>query len=387
MNIFKTIFIFLFILLFCFCHKEQSQQVMPKSFTILDSEKILVQRSNDIGFNYFGDLIELQKFDDNLLISPIGISISFNALIEASGIKTKSEIKRYMQIQHLADSSVKAGFDHLHEIFEDIDKNTFLSTSDNFAFSQKIKCDKTFSDFLEKRKYVSISFDPNNRIIPGEMNSESFDINSFQLVNSVNFDARPKFQQRVEEMPFYYMPGSSGFVEMIVSESMYNYYGDASIKSVEIPLGRGNFNMLIIVPQGTQSLNELALKLNMRLVNKIRGKYKARHLEVCVPKLDISIMESFCNILKNRHLSNCFLKNTNNFSGLNKDENYFLSDVQHIVNFKLNYKSNADLDEVNYIDQNDKNEMSSFLIDHPFLFVIYEKYADGILFVGKVVKP
>jgi serpin B len=144
--------------------------------------------------------------------------------------------------------------------------------------------------------------------------------------------------------------------------------------------------MLILIPQGSQTLDDLARKVDMRLLNKIRTRYKPQNLEIFIPKLHISTMESYSGILKEK-LSCCFLPKDADFSGLSKIDRFYLNNFEQVINFELAFSSNSDLDINSETINTDKGEKGSVFIDHPFLFVIYEKYADAVLFIGRIVKP
>ncbi len=386
MYYFKNISLFLLFSVFVFCNKEQNQRIFPKQYAIPGIEKSLIDKSNEIGFENFKYLLQSKNEDLNLLISPVCMSNSFNSLLQASNSTTRDRIKHYLQIKTIQDSALNKSYDYLHQVFAEIDKNTLLENAEIFAFSHDFIPEGGFKSFIDARKYISISNGSHSGFIADNNIQEKELSTSFQYINSIHFKARSKFQKKLEESPFYFNPDKSDFVQMIVSEATYNYYGDASLKAVEIPLGRGNFNMLILIPQGSQTLDDLARKVDMRLLNKIRTRYKPQNLEIFMPKLHLSTMESYTGILKEK-LSCCFLPKDADFSGLSKIDRFYLNNFEQVINFELGFSTNSDLDINSETINTDKGEKGSVFIDHPFLFVIYEKYADAVLFIGRIVKP
>jgi serine protease inhibitor len=384
----KKILVVFLIMLCAFCYKEQGNEVLPKQYTIPAIEKILVERSNQLGFETFDYLLSNKNSDENILVSPIGLSFSLNSLMSSLNSPARKNIKLYFGISGLVDSIVSDGFNSLYKIFTDIDKNTLLKDINNFSFPAQLKLSEDFLSFIKRNKNIGYTFNPNEGIVPDNFNTQEKSIgNGFQLVSTLDFKARGKYQKRIEKLPFYYSPDKSDFIEMVVAESMYNYYGDAMLKAIEIPLGRGNFNMLIIIPTEGQLIGELAFDLNIRMLDRINHRFKPQFLEVYMPKLNVSSDESYTNHLKKGRLNSYFLAKDPNLSGIVEGENCFLTDYEQITNMEFTYSPNVELDNNTGILNPNLNQKESFFIDRPFLFVIYEKYSEGIIFIGKIVKP
>jgi len=363
-NLKNTIIFILLAMFFVLCNKEQNEIIVPKAHNVDKAEKILLDVSNELGYSYFSDLSKKQPADKNLILSPINAALAFNTLIQAADDATKKQLKQYLRINHLNDSTIANGFDKLNKLFSEIDESSTLEGVNILSSSPELELDKSFENFVEKRKYTRISKDGNEG-------------SSFQMINSLNFNANIKYQKGIDELPFYRSPYESSFVKMIVAESKFNYYSDPTIQAVELPLGRGNYNLLMVVPQGTQTLDDLSTKMDSRLLKRIKSKFKPRNLEVYLPLLDLSAIETFKSTLLKSRMSNCFSEKRANFSGLSLGKNIYLSDFKQISNFNLVVSDSQ-------YQHNSNTERSSFLIDHPFLFVVYEKYSEAVILIGRI---
>jgi serine protease inhibitor len=169
---------------------------------------------------------------------------------------------------------------------------------------------------------------------------------------------------------------------MIVSKAEFNYYQDQTVQAVEIPLGRGNFNLLLIVPQSSESIGDICRKLDRNLLERINRKFRTKQLEVIMPEIEMKGIKSYRDIFRNSKLSSGFKEKLADFSKLSKSNNLFLSDIEQITDLNISRKE-ADSDFGSGSDE--KENQGTILIDHPFVFVIYEKYSNGILFIGKIV--
>jgi serpin B len=290
-------------------------------------------------------------------------------------------------LNHIKDSNIVFGFDKLNTLFSEIDSKTQLNGMNVLALKHRHAIEPTFKKFINGRGYASIVNNENAGYIEDINNLTGSSLKkSFQLINSISFDAQLKYQKRIEELPFYINPDESSFIKMVVSESTFNYYSDPAIQAVELPIGRGNYNIVIVVPKGTQNLRELALKMNDRLLNRIKAKFKPRSMEVYLPVIGISGVESFKDAFKKGRLYNCFNQKKASFSKLSKANSCYMSDFEQRVDFNLskmdeeqNFISNEALEE-------NEEQKTSFLIDHPFIFIVYEKYSEAVILLGKVNK-
>ncbi len=369
----NTILLFLLFLFFIHCNKEKNEVIVPQAHTVDKAEKVLLETSNEFGYRVFSDLAQKKTEKENLIISPINAGLAFNILMQASNKTTTKQIKQFLRIGHLKDTSITKGFDNLNRLFSEIDQKTKIKGQNKIITSYPPLPEKLFKSFVANRNYAEIKEENNYK----KLETTTLQQHSFQLINSLDFEASTKFQKRTNELPFYNTPDEISFVEMIVAESTFNQYSDATIQAVELPLGRGNFNLLIIIPQGSQTISDITTKLDERLLKRVRAKFKPSPLEVYLPLLNISGTETFKHTLKKSRISTCFNKGKADFSRLSPETKTHLSDFQQITTFNLKAAENSS-SSVSLA------EKSSWLIDRPFIFVVYEKYSEATILIGKI---
>jgi serpin B len=386
---FKQIILFLCgIFLFVFCNEDKNQQLIPTEYKIPRLEQILVEQSNELGFEGFRNWANSKNMDENLLISPLGLSFAVGSLFEASGFYAKSNVKRFLNISHIDDSLIRPGYDHLDEIYTGIDKTVSLSNLTTFAFNSEVFDVEEFSGLHLKSKYIQSVNDAAAGFLPDYVNSHpGITANGFQLLNSLSFQACPKYLKKLEESPFYFNPRSSGFVEMLVTEGLFSFFGDANLKAVEFPLGKGNYQMLVIIPNESQSINEIAAKMGTKLIRKIRSGFRHEYIELFLPSLHLSSIEPCNDLLKNKALFKSYNQNLADFSGISKTCRLFLSDFEQHIDLKLGEISENETSITKNPDAGLSQDMITVMVDRPYLFIIYEKYSDGILFIGRITHP
>jgi len=383
MNLYVKIIGIFITFLFVFCYKEQNQQVIPSQFTIPVTEKRIITQNNEIGFDFFRQLNQSFTSGENLLISPSGISFSLHSLLQSSSLEAESKLKDYLKLSDLSDSAINQGFNHLQQLFSETGESATYNNSLVYAFSHQMELDSKFLGIIRSDNKLKTSFEPNSGFIDEEIIPSNNRIEKFQLINQVGFNSWSMYQKRIEESPFYYNPDNSDFVQMIVSESDFKFYSDANIKAVELPLGKGNINMMIILPNNMELMWEIANGLNMRILKRIQEKAKLQHMEVYMPKIELSSMQSYAPNLKNRNLDFLMNPQSANFQLIRDEKKVCLSDFEQLIDINIQFRSGI---ESLTSDESGKIS-SSFFIDHPFIIAIYEKFSNAILFVAKVQHP
>jgi len=379
-----NIFIVLLIAsLLILCKKEHNGGVASVPCNIPNIEKTLIENSNQLGFDCFRRLSIANSEDENLIISPIGISLSLNSLLQASQNRTNSEIKNCLHLNNFNDSTIINGYNHLNKLYSEIDNDSKIINTSKIAFSESFKFEPNFQNFYAKSNYAEIISDNNAGFIDN-INDNSSELNNghFQMINSFNFDAKSKYQVRTEESPFYKSPNQSSFIQMIVSRSELNYYADQTVQAVELPLGRGNFNLLLILPQNSESINDLCNKMDVRILDRIKKKFKPMMIEVIMPKIELTEIKTMKEILKYNKIPSAFSDKIADFSKLSKHDRVYMNDFEHVINLSISSKENEEIEASNASPIIKKE--GTLLIDHPYIFMIYEKYSEGILCIGKI---
>jgi len=192
------------------------------------------------------------------------------------------------------------------------------------------------------------------------------------LKNEISLNCIFEFQTGITESPFYLNPGKSKFVEMLICESKYNFYSETGFNALEMPLGRSNFNTLIILPGENQSIETLKNKLSPYFINKLKKRFRKLNLLVFLPQLDIDYTCLLNDSIKKQ-----------DFRNLSSTKGLYLNELSQSIKLKtISKPANKKV----LFDSNDENK-NSFFIDRPFLIIITEKYSGSILFIGQITNP
>jgi serine protease inhibitor len=387
MKVLANILFLLAFMSFISCFDEPNKQILPIKLEVPSNEKFLIDRSNQIGFEIFKQNIINKGCDENILISPFGVALSVCYLMQGTGVNLQGNFRELLGAGILGDSLIRDGFFNLYKKYSEIDQHTQFTETANFAFNKDLNFAPGFVQFVRSQPNLKLTTTGQEGFVPDPTTRiETPKSNSFQLINTITFNTRCRFQKNHDKLPFYYNPQQSELVEMVSSEAMHLYYGDASLKSVEIPLGRGNFNIILVLPKGNQSVDDLARSINLRLFKRIIEKSSLENIEVFFPKLHFSSIESHAGILSKGILAPCFSSKQADFNGIVASNDIVLSDFEQMIDFGIRAYPDEALDKFPP-DLHKDTGKSTLFIDRPFLFIVYEKLSEGILFIGKISNP
>jgi len=369
-NLIKITAILLILSLLSFCSREQTEIVMPKPITFEKNQKQLIDADNRLGFDIYRNI--LKKEDQrNILLSPLGLNKLLSLL--SYGTKDNYRIKRMLNLPKLADGAFLGEINTLNKTLFQLDDFCKFTTSDMFVLHDLNGINDTFSKFFRENKGFKLQ---NNSL--NYLSSNTLGVKSFDVQNDIYLKCNFKYQTGTTESPFYLNPNESKFVEMLICESDFNYYSDNILKAVEIPIGRGNFNALVIMPETGQTVESLKSKFNSYYLKAINNRFRKLNLSVYMPQLDIDYTCSFTENMQktvfNRTLNNLAFEKIN-------DKKLFLHDFLQSVKLKTISKpgSNGMVSS--------KKPNSSIFIDRPFLFLITEKYSGSLVFIGQIANP
>lgn len=358
------------------CNRNDEERIEPLEYKVEKTDKNILIASNDFGCKSFSSIVLRKPHDNNVITSPINFSLGMNVLLYASGNKNEKYIKQLLGINFVKEDEINKGFDRLNQVLTEIDEYTKMSGENLFEIADNINVSERFEKFVNDRKYSRLI--KNNSNLKSGAKDVMIKPGSMNLSNSFNLTASLKNQRRIEKQPFYNSPNESSFIEMIVTGGYYNYYNDITLQAVEIPLGRGNFNILLLVPKGTQTINELVKKLDPRLIKRVISKCKKQAIEVYLPKLDLLSAESYKEVFAKDRIRNFFTPRKSDFTKIDENTKVYLSDIEQTISFKL--EENPLISSNSAIENNN----DAFLVDNPFVFVVYEKYSNAIVLLGKI---
>ena len=216
------------------------------------------------------------------------------------------------------------------------------------------------------------------------------------LINAVYFKGIWKYQfnkDDTQEEPFYDQNGNLfENVQMMSFKEKINYTSNDLFQAIELPYGQGNFNMIVLLPKYHVSLDNLVSEMNpANWETWMESFSNETEVNVYLPKFKVEYKKELIPDLTQLGMGIAF-SDFADFTKINKGGYLYISSVKH--------KTFIEVDEegteaaavtsvtVSLTSAGGGGDGSiEFRADHPFIYVIREKYTGAIMFMGKITEP
>ena len=148
--------------------------------------------------------------------------------------------------------------------------------------------------------------------------------------------------------------------------------------------------MIVMLPQSGVSIDSLVNNMNNDTWKTwMEGFYNRLDFDVFLPKFKFEFEKELKEVLSQLGMGIAFDPNGDaDFSKINSSIYLYISSVKHKTFIEVNEEGTeaAAVTSVT-VGTTSIGPANEFRADHPFVFVIKEKYTDAIMFMGKVAKP
>jgi len=243
---------------------------------------------------------------------------------------------------------------------------------------------KTINTWVEKKTNDKIK----NLIQKGVLDS----MTRLVLTNAIYFKgswARQFKEDRTKEAPFTLADGRKVDVEMMNQTGQFSYMETEDFQALELPYVDDELSMIILLPKEFDGLEEFEKTLTVENLSKWLGVLRKLEVIVSVPRFRMTGQFGLASVLESMGMIDAFSPDAD-FSGMNGKKDLFISAVIHKAYVDVNEEGTeaaAATAVTMKLTSVGPARIPVFRADHPFLFLIQEKQAGGILFIGRVTDP
>ena len=214
------------------------------------------------------------------------------------------------------------------------------------------------------------------------------------LINALYFNGTWKYtfdSKYTKPGTFYLANGSTESDSMMVVHDTLDYFADQNLTAVELPYGRGDYSMLVLLPTGPASAMNTIGTLSQSEVNSIISGLKPEDVQLTMPKFRLKYSTSLIKALSQMGMGIAFSDGAN-FTRINSAGGLYISDVLHKTYIDVNEQGTEaaavtviGIKTTVVIGQQSGPKMVN--VDRPFAFLIKENRDNTILFMGAVMQP
>lgn len=349
----------------------------------------------------------LSKEHDNLFFSPFSISTALAMTYLGASGNTALEMERVLHFKDtvheeisklLKDitSSKKAyqlfianamwaqeGYPFLKEYLEKVQK--FYESGLNFVdfISKREEALKKINDWVEKKTLGKIT----ELLKKDDVNS----LTRLVLTNAIYFKgswAKPFEPKSTEKGIFHVSEKESVEVDMMRQEGIFNYFEDERVQMLELPYEGNEISMLILLPKKGLNLKDFEETLDFDVFKRWLNSLNAVSVDVRLPKFKIESRLSLKKTLMNMGMESAFTESAD-FSKMDGTRKLKIQNVIHKAFVSVDEKG-TEAAAATAVIIGLKMALRApvlFEANRPFMFFIYDRKNDLILFVGKLVEP
>ncbi|XP_029475644.1 heparin cofactor 2 [Rhinatrema bivittatum] len=376
--------------------------------------KTRIQRLNifntDFGFNVYRSLKDTINASENILLAPVTISTVL--AIMSLGVKeqTLQQVMSVSGFEDFVNASSQYDIMTVHHLFHKLNHRLFQR---NFGYTLRsvndVYIQKQFStreDFRNSMKKFyfaevqSVDFsDPafltraNNRILKltkGLIKDALVHVNPdllMLILNCIYFKGtwENKFPvEKTQNLNFRLNEKETVKVPMMKTKGNFLVAADPELDCDVLQLPYvGNVSMLIVLPHKLSGMKQLEKQLTSQVVNKWQSIMTNRTREVFLPRFNMKKSYDLTQVLSSMGIKGLFT--TGNFSGIS-DEAINIGLFKHQGTITVN-EEGTEAAAVTVVGFMPLSTQTRFIVDRPFLFVIFEHRTSCLLLMGRVANP
>jgi serpin B len=389
------------------CQKDKTKpEIPPTKIELTLKAAEIIAYSNDFGIELFTQTA--QSADENMMLSPLSASVALTMLLNGSDGETFNQIRDMLGypanltiaeinetynslITQLLAADNKVQLSIANAIFYRqgfVVKNPFLETMSNSFDAEVTSLDFSLPTALNTiNNWAS---DNTNGKIPEVLDEISVDMVMF-LMNALYFkgDWTNKFDKsKTTNKPFQLDDGSSIEVSTMIHDELGAIsYSNENFTALELPYGRRNFSMIIMLPEnGLENFYENFTPEAWRdMTSALDNVTEWINFMVSLPKFSFEYDTLLNDQLKALGMLDAFDDVHADLSGIS-DANICVDFVQQNTFIDVN-EEGTEAAAVTTIGIRETSMPPMFIVDKPFAFAIRERTTNTLLFIGSVVDP
>lgn len=403
----QTLFLLPIILLMASCSKSEEPQLTPKEIKLSVEQVQIVDGGNRFGFDLFREVVNRELPADNVFISPLSVHMALGMAWNGAAGETRNQMTETMYFPHVSDPLINEGYKRLITDLLTVDEKVTMEIANSIWYRKGFSVKESF--LAANRDYFnaevsSLDFsDPKAKDIindwVAEKTHDKIDkiVEEIEgdhvmfLINAIYFKGMWETEFKADNTrnrAFSLAGGSQKEVMTMEMNSNYAYAQREGYRVLELPYGRGNFSMLVMLPEPGSNVDELIEGMDIEEWNSLAQELSYRsEVSLRLPRFGFSFETELKAPLMSLGIEEAFMPGPADFSGIT-DEDIYISRVRH----KSFVEVNEEGTEAAAVTSIEFRETSvsipvEFHVDRPFVFALKEKYTNSLMFIGKVMDP
>lgn len=377
----------------------------PKTIELSLKSKQLVEADNAFGLDLFREIN--QSENGNFNISPLSVSLALAMTYNGAEGETKAAMEEALRLSEFTTEEINQSYQSLVKALLEADQKVSIEIAQSIWYRLG---DTVLEDFkLVNHTYYNAEVNeldfgrPDAKDIMNgwikdhthgkikDMIKEISPDHVMFLINALYFNGewRNKFDKsNTRKRDFTTSDKQLIQVNMMQKEDSVLFMSNELFSAIKMPYGRGNFNMVVLLPNEDKNCNDLAEVLNAENWTNWMNEFQMVHnVDIWLPKFKDEYEIKLNDALAAMGMEVAFTPSAN-FSGINGVGEIWIDYVQHNTFIDVSEKgTEAAAATVIAVKEMSMPMNSRFHVNRSFIYAITEHETGAILFIGKMEKP
>ncbi len=383
------------------------------SIALPENGAAVITAQNKFAFRLFREALLKDKTSSNKLISPLSIYLDLSMVYNGAGGNTLDSMQQVLQLGNINANLLNQTNQALIAGLPEEDPSIVFNIANSIWYRNQglqplasfLKINSTYyqaevagADFgspatIDRiNNWVASQTHQKIKTIIKQINASDV----MCLVNAVYFKGQWKYSfdsKQTGNKAFYLTENNAIQTPFMQLEDTFHYAGSDSLQLIELPYGKGDFNMYILLPAAGISLPRFISNLNEENLQEYLTALRSTDVKLSLPKWKYSyVIDSLLPLLNNLGMGIASLPRAADFSNMYPPEAHaYISKAVHKTYIEVNEQGTeaAAATSIGVVLPTDiAPETSPVMeVNHPFMYLITEKNSGAILFLGEVNNP
>jgi len=390
------------------CEKNDPVPDENKIINLDEKSAQLVEADNAFGIELF-QTIRAESDEENLMISPLSVSVALAMAYNGADSGTKSEMEKVLKLNGLTKEQINASYKILINALQKLDDEVVFEIANAIFYADGFSVKPGFLSINEdvyNAEVSKLNFSSPAAVetINGWVAEKTNDkiqkiidqlnpLDRMVLLNAIYFYGTwtNEFDKDgTHNLSFRKTDGTTLEVPMMNKLEKLPYKENTLFKAIKMPYGNGQYNMVVLLPVNDNNSQDIIDVLTAANWNSWMSTFEMTdRVKITMPRFKYAFETSLKKVLTSMGMEKAFVPDEADFSGIS-DEDLYISDAIHKSYIDVNEtgtEAAAVTGLVFATTSMDPDPPVSFYVDRPFVYAITEKDTGAILFIGEVNHP
>ncbi|MFO7371392.1 MAG: serpin family protein [Bacteroidales bacterium] len=367
----------------------------------------IIESDNEFGLELFKKVVAGEPDAENIFVSPTSVALALAMTYNGAAGETKSAMETALRKAGFTTEEINNAYKSLIEALKSVDPKVLLEIANSIWYAEGFNVLPQFISVNEEyynAEVSSLDFTlPQARAVINDWVSDQTNekiktiidqipANAVMyLINAIYFKGIWQYEfdkNNTFNGPFYSTDGSPVTVPYMKNKLSLPMMSTEQFSMLELPYGRGNYSMVILLPEEGYSTQDVVNSLTPENWDSWVSSFAyANNIDIQVPKFKFEYENLLNDELDNMGMGVAFTGSAD-FSGINGTGNLFISRVIHKSFVEVNEEgTEAAAATAVEIEYTSIGFGPVFHVDRPFVFAIRETTTGAVLFIGRVQNP